>query len=121
MQAGGVAALVAAALMAAAEGLGSDSAGPTARQEYSWLGADVHNLLLGCVRDDPLAPGGVRDRDAVVRGPGLSIETCKLHTFMQARPKTNVSLVSPAHFSMTFGFLTIIKAQHFFWPRGALI
>ncbi len=36
-----------------------------ARQEYSWLGADVHNLILGCVREAPVAPGCVRDRDAI--------------------------------------------------------
>ena len=36
---------------------------PASRQEYSWLGADVHNLIQGCVRDAPVAPGGVRDRD----------------------------------------------------------
>jgi hypothetical protein len=38
---------------------------PTPRQEYSWLSADTHNLIAGCVRDAPAAPGVVRDRDSV--------------------------------------------------------
>lgn len=37
-------------------GRGSGRATPMPRQEYSWLGVDMHNLFLGCVRDTPVAP-----------------------------------------------------------------